>query len=295
MPTVDVNGVTLHYERRGAGEPILFVMGLGGQLVDWPEDFLDLFVERGFETIVFDNRDVGLSSQTEWQPPSRWKQLRSMLTRRPVRGVGYTLTDMADDAAGLLAALDVGAVHVVGISMGGMIAQELAIEHAARIRSVCSIMSNTGDRRSGGIKGRLLTQLARSEPPSRDGAVDASVALFELVSGPHFEPARVREMAERSIERSFTPDGVARQSAAIMGSRDRTDLLAGVTAPTLVIHGQVDPLVKLSGGLATTAAIPDSRLLVYPDMGHDLPRPRWGEFADAIVGNARRAVATNAA
>ena len=288
MPTVDVNGVTLCYERRGAGEPILFVMGLSGQLVDWPAEFLDLFIEQGFEAITFDNRDVGLSSQTEWEPPSRWRQFRSLITRRPIPDVGYTLTDMAADAASLLDALDVAAAHVVGISMGGMIAQEMAIDHPERVRSLCSIMSNPGDRRSGGISGRLLAKLARVRPPDRDDAVDAAVDMFELVSGPHFDPARIRELAQTSVARSFTPDGVARQSAAITGSRDRTELLGGVTVPTLVIHGQVDPLVKLSGGLATAAAVPGSRLIVYPDMAHDLPRPRWTEMADAIVRNTRR-------
>ena len=289
MASIEVNGITIEYTRRGQGPPVLFVMGLGGQLVDWPEEFLDAFVAAGYEVIAFDNRDIGLSTKTEWNPPSILRQLVSHLLRRPIGKVGYTLTDMAGDAAGLIDGLGLESAHVVGISMGGMIGQELAIEHPEKVRSLCSIMSNTGDRKNGGIAASLLAKLRRARPPARETAVEQGAEWFALISGPHFDVERYREVAVRSVERSFSPDGVARQTAAVAGSRDRTALLGAIDAPVLVVHGLVDPLVKVSGGIATAEAIPSSRLLLFPDMGHDLPRPRWGELVDAVVANAQRA------
>lgn len=290
MPSTTVNDITIEYDVQGEGEPLLLVMGLGGQLVDWPQEFVDLFLAEGFQVIRFDNRDIGLSTQTGWTPPNRRKTVLSMITRRPLAGVGYTVTDMAGDAVAVLDAVGVDAAHVVGMSMGGMIAQELAIGHAPRVRTMCSIMSNTGDRRNGGIAGSLLPKLARMSEPVRETALDDSVQMFRMISGPHFDEARFRELAAVAIERSWTPDGVARQSGAIAGSRDRTPLLGEVTAPTLVVHGLVDPLVKHSGGVATANAVPGARLLSFPDMGHDIPRPRLDEIRDAIVANTRRVV-----
>lgn len=289
MPQVQANGMTLEYEIRGVGEPILFVMGLAAQLTDWPEEFLDLFVDRGYQAIRFDNRDIGLSTQTDWTPPSQARSIAAHLLRRPLKGVGYTMPDMADDAAALLSALDIEQAHVVGVSMGGMIAQELAVGHPLQVKSMCSIMSNTGDRKNGGVSPKLIRKFARQAPPSRDTAVDRAVETFSVISGPHFDAETFRTLAEQGVERSYKPDGMARQSAAIAGSRDRTPLLGSVKAPTLVMHGLVDELVRPSGGMATARAIPDSRLLGFGDMGHDLPRPRWGEMCDAIIDNARRA------
>jgi len=292
MASVDVNGITIEYEIHGEGEPILFVMGLGGQLTAWHDEFVDLFVEEGYQVIRFDNRDIGLSTQTDWTPPSQGKMMRSFLTRRPLQGVGYTVPDMADDAAGLLDALGIQRAHVMGISMGGMISQEIAIRHPEKVLSLCSIMSNTGDRKHGGIAASLIGKIARQKPPTRENAAELSVETYRAFSGPHFDPVEHRRIAEAAVERSFTPAGVARQTAAIAASRDRTPLLAAVTAPTLVIHGLVDPLVKPDGGEATAKAIPSARLLAFPDMGHDLPRPRWTELRDEIVRNAQRAAVT---
>ena len=210
--------------------------------------------------------------------------------RRPLPGVGYTVTDMAGDGIAVLDAVGVDSAHVVGASMGGMIGQELAIEFPDRVRSLCSIMSNTGDRKNGGIAASLIRKLARMDEPVRETALDDSVEMFRMISGPLFDEARFRVLSAEAIERSWTPDGVARQSAAIAGSRDRTPFLASVTAPTLVIYGLVDPLVKHSGGVATAHAIPGARLLSFPDMGHDVPQPRVDEIRDAIIHNIRRAV-----
>lgn len=289
MPSVEANGMTLEYDIRGTGEPILFVMGLAGQLIDWPDEFVDLFVERGYQAIRFDNRDIGLSSQTDWTPPSNAKALRAMITRKPLGAVGYTLEDMAADGAALLDALNIEAAHVVGASMGGMIIQEMAINHPEKVLSLCSIMSNPGDRRTGGIAGKLLPKLLRRRSADRNTAVDYSMQVMESISGPHFNAAEYRPRAEAAVGRSYRPDGIARQTAAIAGSRNRTPHLGSIKAPTLVIHGLVDPLVKPSGGVATAKAIPGARLLAFPDMGHDLPRARWTEMRDAIIDNIKRA------
>ena len=289
MASVEVsNGITIEYDLRGEGEPILFVMGLGGQLIDWPEEFVDLFVARGYQVIRFDNRDSGLSSQADWEPPTMRKSMMSMLSRRPLRGVDYTVEDMAVDAAQLLGVLNIDSAHVVGISMGGMIAQAMAVNHPNKVRSLCSIASKPGDRRSGGIAMSLIRQLRKRPEPTIENAVDESVRMFRAISGDHFDAERHRLNATAAVQRSFTPTGTARQAAAIGASPDRTKRLAQITVPTLVVHGMKDPLVKPSGGIATARAIPSSRLLMLPDTGHDLPRPRWQELCDAIVANSER-------
>jgi len=161
MASLETNGIRIEYEVKGSGEPMLLIMGLSGQLVDWPDEFVQMFVNEGFQTITFDNRDIGLSSQTSWTPPSQTKLAVATLTRRPLKGVGYTLRDMASDAVGLLDGLGIESAHVVGVSMGAMIAQEMAIDHAHKVRSLVSIMSNTGDRRNGAASLGLLTPMAR--------------------------------------------------------------------------------------------------------------------------------------
>lgn len=283
------SGITLEYERRGSGDPLLLVMGLAGQLTDWPAEFVDELVGAGFEVVMFDNRDIGLSSMTEWTPPSRLKSILSMLFRRPVKGVGYTMDDMADDAAGLMDALGFESMHVVGMSMGGMISQALAIRHSTKVRSLCSVMSNTGDRKNGNISPKLARLVGLPKPPTRETAVDEGVKLWQHISGDHFDEADTRARMAAAIERSWTPDGVMRQTAAIGGSPDRTAGLHGVTAPTLVVHGLKDLLVVPSGGIATAAAVPGSRLLMFPDMGHNLPAARTPEMVAAIRLNADRA------
>ena len=287
MASLETNGIRIEYEVKGSGEPMLLIMGLSGQLVDWPDEFVQMFVNEGFQTITFDNRDIGLSSQTSWTPPSQTKLAVATLTRRPLKGVGYTLRDMASDAVGLLDGLGIESAHVVGVSMGAMIAQEMAIDHAHKVRSLVSIMSNTGDRRNGAASLGLLAQMARRSAVVAN-PTEATVETFRLMSGPHFDPGPYRELAERRVKRSWTPAGSARQTAAIVGSRDRTKLLRSVASPTLVIHGLLDQLVKPSGGIATAAAIPTSRLLAFPEMAHDLPLVYWPDMRNAIIANANR-------
>jgi len=290
MASIQANGINLEYEITGAGTPLLLIQGLTGQLVDWPEDFVALLVDVGFKVIVFDNRDIGLSTQFDWTSPSRSKAaLNYLLRRKP--SAGYHIEDMADDAAGLLDALNISAAHIMGVSMGGMISQALTIRHPDKVLSLTSIMSNTGDGRNGTVSKRLIAKFVRMDTPTRDTAVETYVEGGRLISGPHYNEDLSRAAAERSVARSWTPEGSNRQSAAISASPDRTLGLALVTAPTLVIHGLVDPLVKPSGGVATVKAIPGSRLINYPDMGHDLPRSRWPEMIAAIVENTMRSSA----
>ena len=288
MAQAQANGITIEYEQRGSGDPLLLIMGLGGQLVDWPDGFVDALVAEGFQVTMFDNRDQGLSTEFDWTPPKQAKAVAGALARRPPKA-DYTIVDMAADAAGLLDALGIGSAHVVGMSMGGMIAQQLTIDHPSRVRSLTSIMSNPGDGKSGRIAGKVLAKMVRMPEPTPENAADRSVESFLLWSGPHFDPAVHRERTQRAVERSFRPVGTQRQTAAIMASPDRTAGLGQVTVPTLVVHGMLDRLVKPSGGIATAAAVPGSRLVMFPDMGHDLPAPRWAEIAEEIRRNADRA------
>jgi pimeloyl-ACP methyl ester carboxylesterase len=292
MASIAANGITIEYDERGEGEPMLLIMGLGGQLTDWPEDFVDLLAMQGFHVIRFDNRDAGLSTEFDWEPPSITRAAAALVTRRRLRA-GYVLRDMADDAAGLLDALHFDSAHVVGVSMGGMVAQTLAIHHPDKVRSLTSIMSNTGDRRRGGVDRRLLAKMVRLPRPTRENALDRATTMFRWISGPGFDAEAHRLLAASNIERSFRPRGTARQMTAIIASPDRTADLGRITAPTLVIHGLLDPLVRPSGAHATARAIPGSRLVMYPDMGHDLPRNRWPEIVDAIARNAHRAASEN--
>ena len=283
------SGISIEYERHGSGEPLLLVMGLSGQLTDWPPEFIERLVEAGFEVVVYDNRDVGFSTATTWEPPSRRKSIMSMVLRRPVKGVGYTVGDMADDGAGLMDALGFESMHVAGMSMGGMISQELAIRHPDKVRSLCSVMSHTGDRKNGGISPKLMRAMGIPKQPTKENAVEEGLKLWSHISGDHYDEAESRARIENAMERSWSPEGVMRQTAAIAGSPDRTEALGKVTVQTLVIHGIKDLLVSPSGGIATAAAVPGSRLLMFPDMGHNLPEPRQDEMVAAIVRNTLRA------
>jgi pimeloyl-ACP methyl ester carboxylesterase len=287
MARAAANGIEIEYQTHGDGEPLLLVMGLGGQLTDWPDDFVDLLVDQGFAVTVFDNRDSGLSTEFEWEPPTPVRAVLRSIARRPVRS-GYHLGDMADDAVGLLDAIGIDSAHVVGMSMGGMIAQSITIAHSHRVRSLTSIMSNTGDRKNGTVPIRTMAKLARRPAPTADDAVDQSVESFRYFSGSAFDADEHRRRAEISVARSFRPQGTARQTAAIMASPDRTLQLNYVTTPTLVLHGLADRLVKPNGGTATARAVPGSRLVMYPDMGHDLPLSRRAEIADEVRRNAER-------
>ena len=288
MALVQSNGMTIEYHERGEGDPLLLVMGLGGQLIDWPEGFVDALVARGFRVISFDNRDAGLSTEIEGEPPTRPELAKAIILHRELPA-HYKIPDMASDAVGVLDALNIDKAHVVGMSMGGMIAQQIAIDFPDRVRSLTSIMSTTGNPRVGRPKMRLVRKAMRRKEPSLENAIELSIETFRDVCGPTFDADEFRLLAEKSIARSFRPNGTSRQLAAIIASPDRTEALGRLKVPALVIHGMLDPLVQPSGGLATARAIPGAKLVMFNDMAHDLPHTRWDDMADEIAGIAARA------
>ncbi|MGL5867295.1 MAG: alpha/beta fold hydrolase, partial [Dermatophilaceae bacterium] len=260
-------------------------------LVGWPHDLIDGLTGRGFRVIRLDNRDVGLSSRTPGPAPTRARVVAAFVHRRLATS-DYLLADMAHDSAALLNHLGIDRAHLVGASMGGMIAQQLTIDHPDRVLSLTSIMSNTGDRRRGSVSLRLLPTMAvsltASRPTDLDEAVRLGVQGWKLISGPHFDEAEMTAMVRAAVSRSPNPLGAVRQLLAILASPDRTPQLQKVRVPTLVVHGLRDRLVQPSGGIATARAVPGSRLLMFPDMAHDLPGPRRAEIVDAIAENAAR-------
>jgi pimeloyl-ACP methyl ester carboxylesterase len=289
------NGITLCYETFGkpSDPPLLLVMGLGMQMLGWHEDFCRELAERGFYVIRYDNRDIGRSTKLSSVPPPT---LRQLLTRRIPRPA-YKLSDMAADAAGLLSALNLESAHVVGASMGGMIAQTLAARHPGRVRSLTSIMSNTGGRIAGQPALKAFPALLAKPPASREAYIERSVKIFTLIGSPGFDRDidELRAMSASSYDRGFDPYGGGRQLAAIVASGDRRRELAAVKAPTLVIHGDRDILVRPSGGRATAKAIKNARLLTIKGMGHDLPRGAWPQIVDAVARHAHDADASGAA
>ena len=290
MAQAQVNGITIEYQEQGSGDPLLLVMGLAGQLIDWPPELIDHLVAAGFRVVAFDNRDIGLSSEMSGEGMARSAVVKAMLGR-PVKAP-YSIGDMAGDAVGLLDHLGIDRAHVVGMSMGGMISQEIAIGWPDRVLSLTSIMSHTGDRRHGLAKPSLswkLTRLGDPDPADRQSVIENSMQIWRWISGPTYDESVARERIEAGVQRSIRVQGTARQTAAIFASRDRTPLLAAVKCPTLVIHGMVDPLVTPSGGRTTAKAVPGSRLIEFPDMGHDLPLNRIPEMVEEIRRNADRA------
>jgi pimeloyl-ACP methyl ester carboxylesterase len=264
---------------------LLLVMGLGTQMIAWHEDFCRGLADRGFHVIRFDNRDAGRSSRGQGKPPGPLELVR----RRP-KDPAYRLEDMADDAAGLLSALGIDAAHVVGASMGGMIAQTLATRHPERVRSLVSIMSSTGARSAGQPSYRIYGAFLRRPPRGKEAYVEYVTRLFRRIGSPGFErdEDEIRAHAARSWERGLNPAGTGPQLAAILASGDRTHALRELDVPTLVVHGTEDLMVGPSGGRATADAIPGARLLMIEGMGHDMPRQIWPRLIDAIAENAGR-------
>lgn len=279
--------ITLCHEGFGdpADPPLLLVMGLGMQMVAWHDELCRRLAESGFYVVRFDNRDAGRSTHMDFPPPS----LRQLATRR-FRGEQYTLADMADDTAGLIDALGLGPVHVAGVSMGGMIAQTLAFRHPRLVRSLVSVMSNTGSRFSGQPAPGVMPVLLRPAPRERDAFIEHTVGVFRAIGGRlGSTPEDIRAQAARSWERGHDPAGAGRQLAAILKSGNRTRALRSIRVPTTVIHGTEDRLVRPSGGRATARAIPGARLVVIEGMGHDLGRPLWDRFVAEVVATAERA------
>ncbi|SFO38823.1 Pimeloyl-ACP methyl ester carboxylesterase [Geodermatophilus obscurus] len=283
VQTTRVGEIELAHETFGSPEdtPLLLVMGLATQMIGWPDDFCRMLAERGLYVIRFDNRDIGLSTHLDHAgAPDVLAVMGGDHSR-----VAYRLADMAEDTAGLLDALGLDDAHVVGASMGGMIAQTLAIRHPERVRSLTSIMSTTGDPAVGAPAEAALGALLAPPATDRESAVQRAVDTYRVIGSPGFEfdEHGLRERAGLSFDRAYDPAGVARQLAAILASPDRTADLARVAVPTLVVHGAQDALVNVSGGRATAAAIPGAELFVVEGMGHDLPRAVWPDLVDRIT------------
>ncbi len=284
------SGIDICYQTFGdpGGEPLLLVMGLGGPMTWWNADFCRMLAERGFFVIRYDNRDSGRSTRV------RARVGRRMLVRSFLSGRGrppYTMQDLADDAVGLLDHLDVAAAHVVGISMGGMIVQTMALSHRQRVLSLTSIMSTTGRRSVGWQDPRLLPLLVTPRGKSREAYVEHSSKLWSIIGSPLYPDTTeaVRERAAETWDRGVSAAGVVRQMAAILSQADRSRQLRSLRVPTLVIHGMDDKMVHVSGGRATSRSVPGSELVLIPGMGHDVPVSLHETFVDAIRRTADRA------
>jgi pimeloyl-ACP methyl ester carboxylesterase len=288
------NGIELCYQEMGDpdGEPLLLVMGLATQMIAWDEGFCGMLAERGFRVVRFDNRDIGRS--TRIKAVGVPGKLDMFLGRRGT--APYLLRDMAADTFGLMDYLGIDSAHMVGASMGGMIAQTTAIERPERVRSITSMMSTTGSRRVGHPSYRTFGLLLGKPPREREAAIERVVKTFKTIGSPGypFEEERVRRIASRSFDRGHSEAGIARQLHAITASGDRTPGLRKLDLPALVIHGKNDVLVNPSGGRATAKAIPGARLKMVDGMGHDLPRALWPSFVEEIAATAARASAAKA-
>jgi pimeloyl-ACP methyl ester carboxylesterase len=282
--------VELCYETFGdpADPALLLIMGLGTQMIAWDPAFCGQLVDCGFHVIRYDNRDIGRSTHFDSVRPPNPSEI---LTRR-IKHPAYLLNDMADDAVGLLDALDIDRAHVVGASMGGMIAQVVAVRHPDRVRSLTSIMSTTGGRLVGQPAPRVFPFFLRRREEDPAAAAERMVKLFGVIGSPGFprDVERLRALIRESIARSANDmAGTGRQLAAVLASGNRTRDLARITAPTLVIHGTSDRMVGKSGGRATSRAIPGARMELIEGMGHDLPPGAWPRIVDLIAEHARAA------
>ncbi|MEZ5372714.1 MAG: alpha/beta fold hydrolase [Microthrixaceae bacterium] len=281
-----VNGdLTINYLTQGDHEdpPILMIMGLGAQRVSWPPEFIERLVDRNRFVVTFDNRDAGESTHLDDAEIDLGELLGAMMTGQPPENVPYTLSDMAGDAVAVLDAVGLDRAHVVGASMGGMIAQTLVIEHPERVLSLTSVFSNTGEGDIGGPSDEAAAALVTPVPEEREAYLAATAERWKIWSAPeHWDEAAVRDRLVREYDRSFDPASVPRQLAAIMASGSRAEALAGVTAPTLVIHGLLDTLIQPDGGRRTAELVPGATLLEIPDMGHELPEVHWDVVLDAV-------------
>jgi pimeloyl-ACP methyl ester carboxylesterase len=288
---VGPSGIEVAYERLGdpAAPPVLLIMGAGAQLISWPEGLCAELAGHGLQVIRFDNRDAGRSSHFPDAPAPDFQAAAA----GDFSSASYTLSDMAADTVGLLDALGLRSAHLVGASLGGMVAQTIAIEHPGRARSLTSIMSTTGDPAVGQADFAAIGGLG-GPPEDRPGFVDWQVRAFRVIGSPGFEfdEAAAADRAGRIWDRDHDRSGLLRQAVAVMASGDRTERLRSLRVPALVLHGADDRMCDVSGGQATAAAIPGAELVVIPGMGHSLPRELWPEFATRIAGLAHRADAS---
>ncbi len=293
MAQIKANGINLEYEVAGptSGETILLIMGLGAQMTAWPREFVDALTAKGYRVVWYDNRDVGLSHKfDEAGPADMGAIMQAMAAGTPPKSA-YLLGDMAADAAGLLDALGIAKAHIVGASMGGMIAQMVAANHPEKALSLTSIMSTTGNRSLPPAKPEAMAVLMTPPSDDFDTRIENAIKSQKAIGSPGFpaDEARLRANAIASQKRMYYPAGFSRQMAAIMASGDRRDALKTIAAPTTVLHGADDPLVPLEGGKDTAATIPGAELVVIPGMGHDFPLALVDRIADIVDKAAKRA------
>jgi pimeloyl-ACP methyl ester carboxylesterase len=289
MPTAAVDGITLDYEERGdtSGATVLLIAGLGSQRIRWPVQLLEGLADRGLRVVTFDNRDAGRSTILD-QHPVTGSRVAAAVQGEDVEAP-YTLADMAADTVGLLDHLGVDRAHLVGMSMGGMIAQHVAFTFGERVASLTSMMSSTGSRDVGQGTPEATAVLFRAPPGEREAFIADSLRRARVIgTRSMLDEERVRDLAGRTFDRGVHPEGTGRQILALYGDGDRTQRLGGITAPTLVIHGGGDPLIDVSGGRATAAAIPDAELVIIDELAHDLPAPLLPFLVDLIAGHVEK-------
>jgi pimeloyl-ACP methyl ester carboxylesterase len=292
MPKAIANGIEIHYEEQGdkTAPPMLLIMGFGAQLTLWPDELVEALASLGFRIIRYDNRDIGLSHKFDGvKAPGLVKMtLLSKLGLKPK--VPYTLADMADDGAGLLDTLGIEKAHIVGASMGGMIAQHFVSRYADKCLSLTTIFSTTGNPKLPPAKPEAMKALVtRPDSTDEEVLVEHGMMVARTIGSPGYptEEERLRERTTASVRRSFYPEGPTRHLSAIVADGDRRGMLKDVTVPTLVLHGEDDPLVPCEGGRDTAASIPGAKLKTIPGWGHDLPLELVDELADAIAGHAK--------
>jgi pimeloyl-ACP methyl ester carboxylesterase len=293
MASVRANGIEIAYETfgRASDRPLLMITGLGAQMLQWDAPFCEALAARGHHAIRFDNRDTGLSTSFD---SAGSPDLAALMKPGADRSrVAYTLDDMADDAAGLMTALGIDSAHVLGASMGGMIAQTLAYRHASRVRSLISLYSSTGNPALPPAKPEAMAALMAPRPTDRAGAIEAVVNAAIATSGPGYpvDVEFMRQKAARMFDRANTPNASARHLAAVYAQGNRGPRLAAVTAPTLVIHGTADPLVPVEAGRDTAKCIPGAELVEVEGLGHGIPPALWVRLADLIAAHTQKAEA----
>ncbi len=293
MPRARVDDLEIEYDTFGDvnARPLLLIMGLGAQMILWDEPFCEDLAHRGHFVVRFDNRDVGLSSKLDHLgAPDPFDVMVRIMARAPFE-IPYTLEDMARDAFGVLDVLGLSSAHVVGASLGGMIAQTMAILEPGRVRSLTSMLSSTGDPSLPPARAEAAAALLTPRPPDREGNIERVVNLFRTIGSPGFpfDEEGIRERERRSYDRGHHPEGALRQLVALLTATSRRDALQRLRIPALVVHGDADPLVPLEAGLDTARSISGAELLVIEGMGHDLPRPAWPRIADAVERLTRQA------
>lgn len=292
MPSVSANGIQIEYETFGesVSPPLLLIIGLAGQLIFWDEELCEQLAQQGHFVIRYDNRDVGLSSKSEEAGVPNMRTIEALMQGEAIKPP-YTIEDMAEDAVGLLDALGIKKAHLCGMSMGGMIAQTVAIRHPRRVLSLISIYSTTGNPELPQPKPEAMEFLLTPPPEEREANIEYTLKLFRTIAGPGFpfDEKWHRKMAVQAYDRAFYPQGVARQFAAILAQRNRKAALALISVPTLVIHGTDDPLVPVECGKDTAEAVPGAELKIIDGMGHDLPHGgAWPQIINAIVDHIHK-------